>query len=206
MTDKEMVVTALRRCGLNVSSVWRLVNTSEVYGDAVPVLIEMLGKVEDLGEVEGIARALTVKEARPLAAPPLIAKFRRLIDDRSERAGAVRWAIANALTVVADKELTDDIVELLALPESGSARQMLALALGKLKAEKAVPLLIELLKDEQVVGHAADALGKIKAKEAKIPLEQLISHPRTWVRNEVKKALERIQAGPRASRSKKAAH
>lgn len=206
MTDKEMVVAALRQCGLDVSSVWKLVNTRESYEEVIPILIEMLAKVQDLGEVEGIARALTVKEAAPAAAQPLIAKFRHLINDRSRRAESVRWAIANALTVVANKDSTDDIIELLASPESGSSRQMLALALGKLKAEKAVPLLIELLKDEQVVGHAADALGKIKAQEARLPLEQLTSHPQTWIRKEVKKALERIQAGPRPSHTKKAVH
>jgi HEAT repeat protein len=153
-----------------------------------------------------MARALSVREAGPVAAKPLIAEFRRLLESAEQRAEFVRWAIANSLTVVADKDSADDIIELLRLPESGSARQMLALALGKLKAENAVPLLIELLKDQQVVGHAADALGKLRAQEARLPLEQLTSHPQTWIRNEVKKALERIQAGPRPSRAKKAVH
>jgi HEAT repeat protein len=204
MTDKEMVLAALRRSGLDVSSVWTLVNTRENYDEAIPALIEMLAKVEDLGEVEGIARALTIKGARPAAARPLIDKFRHLLADRSQRAETVRWAIANALTVVADKNSIDDIIELLASRESGTARKMLALALGKLKAEKAVPLLIEALKDEQIVGHAAIALGKIKAQEAQLHLEQLTSYPVTWIRKEVKKALERIQAGPSPLRAKRA--
>jgi hypothetical protein len=65
MSDKEMVVVALGQCGLDVSSVWTLVNTRENYDEAIPALMEMLPKVEDLGEVEGIARALTVKERGP---------------------------------------------------------------------------------------------------------------------------------------------
>ncbi len=71
MTDKEMVVEALRQSGLDVSSVWRLVNTRENYEEAIPALIDMLPKVEDLGEVEGIARGLTVKEAAPFCSPRL---------------------------------------------------------------------------------------------------------------------------------------
>jgi HEAT repeat protein len=109
-----------------------------------------------------------------------------------------------ALTVVADKNSIDDNIELLALRESGTARKMLALALGQLKVEKAVPLLIEALKDEQIVGHAAIALGKIRAQEARVHLEQLTSYPVTWIQKEVRKALERIQTGPSPLRAKRA--
>ena len=49
-----MVVAALSHCGVDVSSVWKPVNTRESYKEAIPVLIEMLAKGEDLGEAGGM--------------------------------------------------------------------------------------------------------------------------------------------------------
>jgi HEAT repeat protein len=193
MADDEMVASTLRQCGLKISSIWDLVNTKEIYREAIPLLVEMLPKIDDLGTKEGIVRALTVREASPLAEQPLIAEFRKLLKNPSPRTKFVLWAIANALTVVASKASAGEIITLLALPESGSSRQMLALTVAKLKATDAIPLLVELLADEEVVGHAASALGILKATEAQADLEKLLTHPRPWVRNEAKKAIGKIR-------------
>lgn len=193
MKDDDVVVAELRLCGLSVSSVWDLVNTKEKYREAIPVLVRMLPKVEDLGTKEGIVRALSVKEASPLAEQPLIAEFNSLLRNSSPRAKFVLWAIANALTVVATKASSDKIITLLSLPESGSSRQMLALTIAKLKATDAIPLLVRLLEDDEVVGHAASALGSLKAVEAEAHLEKLLTHPRAWVRKEAKRAIEKIR-------------
>jgi len=44
----------------------------------------------------------------------------------------------------------------------GIARQMNVDALGKLKNKEAIPMLINLLNDEDVQGHAIEALSKFK--------------------------------------------
>ncbi len=156
----------------------------------------MLPEVHDFGVKEGIVRALTVKDAIQVAASPLIHEYRQLLGDDKPGQSSLRWAIANALTVVATKDSVDGLIDLLGRPEGGSGRRMLALALGKLKAQQAVPLLIELLEDDEVVGHAVAALGTIKAPEARPYLVKLVTHPRTWVRNEVKKAILKIDGKP----------
>jgi len=195
--DDRRVVSALGEHGVYVSSIWDLVHTKQGYKEAIPVLIDMLSKVDDLGIKEGLVRALTVKEAAPVAALPLIKEFRQLMGDQSPRAGSVRWAIANALTVVAGKDSSNDVIELLKSPASGRARQMLALTLGRrLKDARGIPILIDLLDEEDVVGHAVEALGLLKAAEAQSHLLKLKRHPRTWVRKEVEKALKRIEGKP----------
>jgi len=69
---------------------------------------------------------------------------------------------------------------------------MLVLALAKMRAPTATYVLIKLLEDEEVVGHAAAALGELKAEPARRHLENLLQHPRHWVRAEAQEALRRI--------------
>ncbi len=52
---------------------------------------------------------------------------------------------------------------------------------------------IELLDDDDVAGHAVMALGRLKAPRAREKPEPFLSHPRTWVRAEARKALAKIE-------------
>jgi len=69
---------------------------------------------------------------------------------------------------------------------------MLALALGNMQAPRAITVLLDLLDDEQMVGHAVAALGKLNAPAARVRLKDLTQHPIDWVRKEAKKALASI--------------
>ena len=184
--DNETVVAALREVGVYASSVFDLVNSSDSYSSAIPVLLDFLPKRLDKNIREGIARALTVKEARGKAAKPLIRAF------RNEKDPYVRWAIANALTVVAEKDDLAAIATLARNKKYGKSREMLAIALGSLKDPRATPVLIELLDDEEIAGHAISGLRKLKPKEARRHVERFLDHPRYWVREEAKKALAGI--------------
>ena len=73
--EDEMVAEALRAVGVQVRSVYDLVNTKESYPEAIPVLLELLPRVRNDRIKEGVVRALTVREARPVAAKPLIREF-----------------------------------------------------------------------------------------------------------------------------------
>lgn len=219
MTDKDMVVATLRQCGLDVSSVWNFVNTRESYEEAIPALIEMLAKVEDLGEVEGIARALTVKEAASVAAQPLIVKFRHLLSDRSQRAETVRWAIAtcclletrwaigNALETLS-KGNADACMRLLRDPRGSGAYDMLILAAANTKGKRFIPLFLEYLGSEKLQGFAARGLGILKAEEAIPKLKELAGKTKnSWVRREALTALRRMgvdAAVPKAGEKKSA--
>ncbi len=75
----------------------------------------------------------------------------------------------------------------------GRSREMLALALANMKNPRSVDVLIESLGDDDVAGHAVQALRKMKAKKAEPAIRPFIQHPKTWIRSEAKKALERMK-------------
>src|SRR5262252_3641971 len=58
------VILALRDVGVEVDSVWDLVNTSRPYPEAIAVLVDQVRKPYPDKVSEGIGRALAVPEAR----------------------------------------------------------------------------------------------------------------------------------------------
>lgn len=189
--EDKMVVHALAEVGISVLSVYDLQNSRQRYPEAIPVLLSMLSKVQNDRVKEGIACALAVKEARPIAAEPLIREFLTMSDDTDSRK-IVKWTIAYALSVVADDTVFDDIVGLLRDTRHGQAREMIAYSLGNMRDSRAVDVLIQALTDEVVAGHAVCALGKLKAKKARSHVERFLHHPKSWIRQEAKKALAKI--------------
>lgn len=103
-----------------------------------------------------------------------------------------RWAVGNALAAVADDAVLDDVVELSRDHSDGRDRQMLVLALARMKDPRVVGVLTELLDDDEVVGHAVMALGRLKATEAWPAIERCLEHPQGWVREEARKALAHL--------------
>jgi HEAT repeat protein len=71
-----------------------------------------------------------------------------------------------------------------------------------MRKPEAVGVLIQLLADDDVAGHAVMALGTLKAKEARSAIEKLASHPKKWIRNEVQKALAQFGSEQRVGASK----
>lgn len=196
MTTPPGLVRDLREAGVPVSDVWELVNARVQYQAAIPVLIDWLrdfdARVRGPGRSgvrEGLVRALTVPAARPAAAPVLIGEFKKASDYSDTGLG---WVIGNALSVVAGDSVFGQIAELAADRRYGRARQMIVWGLGRSKHPGAVPLLIGLLDDPDVVAHAVMALGKLKPTGVRPPVERLLDHPQALVRREAKKALARL--------------
>ena len=102
--EDQRVAAALRRQGLDVSSVWDLVHTADDYRDVVPLLVTMLNRTTDYDVKEGIVRALSLKSFRSPAFEALVSALEDLFDDMSPRADTLKWAIGNALSVQATKE------------------------------------------------------------------------------------------------------
>ncbi|MBM3235948.1 HEAT repeat domain-containing protein [Candidatus Poribacteria bacterium] len=187
--DDLMVVKALQKVGIEVHSVYDLVNTSQSYEAAIPVLLKLLPEVKEEVIKEGIVRALTVKEARCLASRPLLNEFKLANLSQVN----LKWAIGNALSMVAADDVFEELVELAKDKKHVQAREMLILALTNMKNPRAVDVLIEFLKDEEVAGHAIMALGKLKATKAEKAIEPFLGHQKTWIRKEASKALAKIK-------------
>ena len=196
MSTPEALLRDLARTGVATSDVWQLVNSQIDYRAAIPVLLDWLENLEARVRVEdreslreALVRALTVPAARPAAAPIMIDQFRRVFDASGL---GTRWIIGNALEVVADDSVFEDLESIANNHAYGKARQMVVLGLGRSRDARAVPLLIELLDDDDVSSHAAMALGRLKAPEARLALEQRLTSSHPLLRREAKKALAKL--------------
>jgi HEAT repeat protein len=185
----EPIIAELRAAGLDVSNLLRLPTSRREYRTALPILMSWLPRVSQPVAKEEIVRALSKPAARPTAAPVLVAEFKRV---PPTEAANLKWAVGNALSVVADDSVFEEVVELLRDHRHGKAREMLPLALANKRDPRAVDLLIELLEYDEIAGHAIIALGKLKVKKARKEIERFLVHPKSWVRTEAKRALAKI--------------
>jgi hypothetical protein len=88
--QEQPLLTALSRVGVTVESVWDLVNTSEAYPEAIPVLVQHLWLPYDLRIKEGIARALTVRQTRGVASAAVVHEYLETPDDSPNQ---YKWAL-----------------------------------------------------------------------------------------------------------------
>ncbi len=104
------------------------------------------------------------------------------------------WVIGNAFSVIITKEDVDEILSIVRDKGNGTSRQMFVYALGKIKSgsSQTEDVLISLLDDKDVIGHALYALGRLKSQKAKAKIETFLNHPKLYYRREAKAALKRI--------------
>jgi hypothetical protein len=149
---EQPIVADLRAVGVQVDSVWDLVNTAVPYPAALPILMDHLERGGYPSRVmESLGRALAVK--------PAVAFWDRLKArylqprSRGEQEGA-----AVALAASATGAEFDDLVGLLSNEECGQSRIYFVrpiLALGGAKGRE----LIETLRTDPVLGKEASALS-----------------------------------------------
>jgi hypothetical protein len=104
-----------------------------------------------------------------------------------------KWSIGDALYVIQDKRFEDDYIKIINDKDNGISRQMIVILLGKLRCEKAIPSLIELLQDEEVNGHAIMALGYFKNSDLIQHIEPFLRHEKKWIQKEAEKAIKKIK-------------
>ena len=164
-------------------------------GDAAaPVLVEWLPRTADPVEKEVIASSLTgTKTASAAATRAILAEFRNApLDDET-----TKWAFANALATLADEGAAEDLIELIRDKRHGRARQMLCDALKRTKDPRAPDVLIELIDDDDVAGHAILALRRYGPKSARPHLRR--------ARPKLEAVLERPSASEFGKRQARAA-
>jgi HEAT repeat protein len=190
------LLSELRAIGRPVDNLSQLVADQHPYPEAIPVLVRWLDAldardiVREKRDVELVVRALAVREAQGIAAPALVRLF-RIAPDRD--GVGLRWVIGNTLEVVADDRVAADLIDLATNVSYGRAREMVVIGLGRLRSPDAERVLIDLLSDDDVSGHAVIALGKLRSQIAAGAISKLLFHHKPWVRNEAKKALARIR-------------
>lgn len=150
---EQPVVADLRAVGVAVSSVWDLVNTSEPYPDALPVLMEHL---ERGGYPERVMESL----GRALAVKPSVVFWERLkarwLDarDSGEEDGT-----AVALAACATKAQLDDLIDFLSVDERGQSRIYFIRPILKVGRDRGREV-VKALREDPVFGKEATALLK----------------------------------------------
>ncbi len=146
--NQRPIVQDLCSAGYQVKSVYDLVNTNDSYPKAVPILLEHLrrGEAYDSRIREGIARALTVKEAKS-SLNELLAAFRR---DPDKSLNGAKGALGNAISLLADLAHQREIVELALDRSHGPARWALVDWLGGQQNVVATEALEQLVDDPEI--------------------------------------------------------
>lgn len=145
------IVVDLRAAGLDVDSVWDLVDTSDPYPAGLPVLMEHM---ERGGYPERVMESL----GRALAVKPSVAFWDRLRDrwlrarDLGEEDGA-----AVALAACATKSQLDDLIEFLSVEERGQSRIYFIRPLLKVGGDRGREV-VQGLRSDPVFGDEATAL------------------------------------------------
>jgi hypothetical protein len=193
--EQQSLIAEIRSHGWQIDSIWDLVNTGADYRALIPTLIDHLLRPYHPRIKEGIARALTVKQARPVAAEPLIKEF---LDFGREHPTAEhsKWAIGHALALTGDDSVFDQVAAILRDKTHGWTRSGMIDALPKMRTrrEEAFQLALELAGDEDatIANDAMIALGNFRDLRGRPVVESFLQHPDSWVRQRAKQALAKI--------------
>ena len=101
--DEDSLRQELRAVGVEVRTVYDLVDDTVTPLAAVPVLVQHLQLPHEVITLEGIVRALSYSHLRSQALEPLKVWF------TGRRARVQRWIAANALASMADLDELDDL-------------------------------------------------------------------------------------------------
>lgn len=185
--EESAILADLQAVGYDFPSLSTFAQAGIRYNNAVPLLIEWLRKAQTPVMQQSVVRALTNPSAKGTAMPALIDAFRNLADIEG-----LRWAVGNSIETAYVDAYFDDVAALALDPQYGRARQMVALALGKSKRPEAVDVLLQLMDDHDVSGHAVFALSKRPNPRAREALEEKLTDDRPWVRKKAALGLRKI--------------
>lgn len=145
------IVAELRGAGVAVDSVWDLVNTSEPYEDALPILLKHLERGGYPDRVlESLGRALAVK-------PAVVYWDRLRARYLSPRNPGEEDGAAVALAASATNAQLDDLIGLLSIEGRGESRIYFIRPILRIGGKRGRET-IERLRDDPVFGKEATAL------------------------------------------------
>ena len=182
------VICEVRSAGHDIESLDELRRSGTKYTSVIPILLYWLPRISLADAKESIVRTVSVPWAKSIASQTLIEEYENTANEEH----SLRWAIGNAIDVLAEPSLLEDLIRITTDAGNGKSREMFVLAFGKIRDPRSVKTLIQLLEDEQVAGHAIVALRKLGAPEALDHFARFANHPQTWIRNEAKKGIAKI--------------
>jgi len=128
-----------------------------------------------------------------------VGEFERSLDDPS-----LGWVTGNALATLAGPSDADDLIRLLRDRRFGKSREMLCEALKRTHDTRTPIVLLEMIEDDDVAGHAVAVLRSLRRTaaasvlgEARVKLEALAERPTAspFARKQARRALVEIERG-----------
>lgn len=146
---EQPLIHELRAAGYEIETAWDLVNESEPYPKALPILLDHLSKPYPDRVREGIARALAVRGDARFAWPTLVELY------RIEPAGTdAKDGLAVALAAVSDRSTLRELIELAEDRRHGESRVLLVSGLTRSRQPEARTA-VDRLQDDPDVGTEA---------------------------------------------------
>lgn len=176
--------------GIGIEKIEDLLRDRSLCKKAIPQLLEYFQLSDYIPVKSKILSILMNCGRNKQITKVLIEQFRNY----ANKGTYLGWDIAQTLSNTCTKDDIDIIIELIKNKNYGTDRQMLLLALAKMgySEEKIFNALSEMLKDDDLLGQAVEALGILKNKKAVPLIEPFLNHEKEWIRNEAKKALKNI--------------
>jgi len=186
MNELDELLLELKENGFAVVHPMEVKKIDKEHKYLVPILLKYLKNSENADMKSFITRCLGVK-GFTAATKTLLEEFYKTSSDFD-----LKWTIGNTFSIIQDKNAEDEIIKIVKDKKHGSERQMFVVTLGKIKSEKAIPVLIKLLQDDDVCGHAIMALSNFKDEKLIPHIEPFLTHEKTWIRKKAEKAIKRI--------------
>ncbi len=186
--DFEELVNDIRKKGYIIShynEIDQILN-SKTKKDLVPILISHLKKTDYELHKQFLVRRLGVKGFIEVT-EYLLKEFKKPKSGLS-----YRWAIGNSLSLILDKKYENDYIEIIQNKEYGTARKMIVITLGKIRSQRAISVLLDLLNDEDIDGHIIVALGYYKDSNLIQYIEPFLKHENRWIRKEAEKSIKKL--------------
>ncbi len=134
LEEAKDILDECRVAGKAITSVYDLVNGKDSYPSIVPILVKYMDSDYHQRTLEGIVRALTVKEARGIGLPAKLLDLYDKVPMEPEYEG-FRWAISNTLwfTVTKkDKDILPRLQKIMSDPNDTTEKNRFIGALKKL--------------------------------------------------------------------------
>lgn len=105
-----------------------------------------------------------------------------------------RWYISNCFYQIRSKRFVEEYLNIISNRKFGGNRQLVILLLGKLKEERAIPILIDLLEDEEVRLHAISALGEFRRDDFRCFFERFLNSTHSGWRKCARVAIKKLDS------------
>lgn len=154
----------------------------------VAIVLKYIVEVDDESDKEVLVRCLGVKGFTE-ATDTLIREF------HSSTNTSYKWAIGNTLSIIGDPNSLSQLEEIAQDVRHGITRQMVVIAIGKLKNNSSIPLLVRLLNDEEVAGHAIMALSNFNDPSLLPYVRPFTDNRAKWISREAQKMIKKLDVG-----------